>query len=233
MLVDKPIGPTSHDIVATIRRQFGFKKVGHGGTLDPQAGGLLIILVGRGTKLSDLFMGSDKVYEGTMTLGIATESFDAQGKVVSEQNADHVTRAQVDAEMKKLTGDIMQTPPMVSAVKVKGVPLYKHARKGRVIERKARLIHIFEFRMLDFQSPTADFIVRCTKGTYVRSLCSDIGEALGCGAHLSRLCRTRSGDMTLANAMPMDELLKLSREQLIADRILPITRFTGLPGVNL
>ena len=233
MLVNKPIGPTSHDIVAVIRRKFGFKKVGHGGTLDPQAGGLLVILIGRGTKLSNLFMGSDKVYEGTLTLGIATDSFDVQGKVLSEQNADHVTGDQVKAEMRSFIGDTMQMPPMVSAVKVKGVPLYKHARKGKVVERKARLIHIFEFNMTNFESPKADFLVRCTKGTYVRSLCSEIGESLGCGAHLSRLLRTRSGDMLLENAVSMDELMEMSRDQLIADRILPISKFVRSPGVKL
>jgi tRNA pseudouridine55 synthase len=200
LLVDKPSGPTSHDVVDVIRRRFGFDKVGHGGTLDPQATGLLLILIGKATKLSARFMGSDKVYEGTIRLGISTDSQDAQGQVIREADPSAITAEQVQAEMRKRIGDLLQTPPMVSAVKVGGVPLYKRARKGQVVEREARLIHVYEFRLDRFESPRGFFCLRCTKGTYVRTLCHEIGTRLGAArtwrrsAGCSRAtcwCRTR------------------------------------------
>ena len=226
LLVDKPGGPTSHDVVDIIRRRFRLRKVGHGGTLDPQATGLLVILIGKGTKLSNAFMGVDKVYEGTLRLGIATDSQDAQGKILKEADYSAVTREQVEAEMKKFTGDILQTPPMVSAVKVSGVPLYKHARKGRTVEREARLIHIYEFTLLTFEPPRVGFSLRCTKGTYVRTLCADIGENLGCGAHLEQLRRTQSGELRIADAMPLDSVLNLTLEELCR-KMIPVSRFSS------
>jgi len=224
LLVDKPLGPTSHDIVHRIRSRFKIKKVGHGGTLDPMATGLLIILLGKGTKLSDRFMGSNKIYEGTLRLGATTTSQDAQGDVIEERDPSAVTEDQVREAMKSLVGDSFQTPPMVSAIKIDGVPLYKHARKGKEVERKPRLIHIFQFKLLDFEMPDADFVVRCTKGTYVRTLCYDIGEQLGCGAHLARLRRTRSGKMDVAQALPVSQIMQMSRDELV-QHIIPIRDF--------
>jgi tRNA pseudouridine55 synthase len=224
LVVDKPSGPTSHDIVAMIRRRFDIRKVGHGGTLDPQATGLLVILLGKGTKLSALFIGSDKTYEGTIHLGISTDTQDAQGKVLAQAGSVSVTREQLEAEMGRLEGDIMQTPPMVSARKVDGVPLYKLARKGKTIEREPKLVHVYEFRLLDFRLPRADFLLRCTKGTYVRTLCADVGETLGCGAHLAALRRLQSGDMRIEQATPVCEVLEMDRDEL-ARRVMPVTRF--------
>ncbi len=221
LLLDKPSGPTSHDAVARIRGRFRFKKVGHGGTLDPQATGLLVILIGRGTKLSSQFIGADKTYEGTIRLGIATDSQDAQGKVLREVDSSSVVKPQLEAEMKKLTGDIFQVPPMVSAVKIDGVPLYKRARRGEVVEREPKLLHVYEFRLVDFDPPRGSFVLRCTKGTYVRTLCADIGESLACGAHLEQLRRTRCGDLELKNALPMADILKMSREEVL-QRIIPL-----------
>lgn len=221
LYVDKPSGPTSHDIVESIRRRFGFKKVGHGGTLDPQATGLLILLIGRGTKLSMGIIGMDKVYEGTIRLGVATDSHDADGEVVREGDCSGVTAEALQAEMKKLTGDLMQVPPMVSAVKKNGVPLYKRARKGEEVEREPRLVHVYEFALTGFELPNAEFRVRCTKGTYVRKLCADIGDGLGCGAHLSRLRRTEIGRVRIEEALPLDTLLAMSREELVG-RIIPL-----------
>ena len=225
LLIDKPMGPTSHDIVNRIRRTFGIKKVGHGGTLDPMATGLLIMLLGKGTKLSDRFLGSDKTYEGTMRLGITTDSQDAQGEVIGEGDPSCIAEEQVRDEMDKRVGDSLQTPPMVSAIKVDGLPLYKHARKGRTVERKPRLIHIFQFKLLRFELPDVDFVMRCTKGTYVRTLCHDIGNDLGCGAHLTRLRRTRSGSLDITQALPMDEVMQMTREELVK-HILPLGQFT-------
>ncbi len=225
LLIDKPMGPTSHDIVNRIRRTFQIKKVGHGGTLDPMATGLLIILLGKGTKLSDRFLGSDKVYEGTLKLGVETDSQDAQGEVVAEGDPSHVTEEILTEQMQNRVGDCFQTPPMVSAVKVNGVPLYKHARKGKTVERKPRLIHIFQFKMTRFELPEADFVLRCTKGTYVRTLCHDIGRELECGAHLTRLRRTRSGSLDIEQALPLDEVMQMDRDTL-AKHIMPIQQFT-------
>jgi tRNA pseudouridine55 synthase len=221
LLVDKPAGPTSHDIVDRVRRHFRIEKVGHGGTLDPMATGLLVLLLGRGTKLSNVVMGSDKVYEGTLHLGVATDTEDVDGEILAEADASGVTREQLEAEMKKLTGDIMQTPPMVSAIKKNGVPLYKLARKGQTVEREPRLIHVYEFVLLDFAPPQARFRLRCTKGTYVRTICADIGRALGCGAHLRELRRTQSGSLKVDAALPLAALLAMNLDQLAA-RVIPI-----------
>ena len=221
LVVDKPTGPTSHDIVNAVRRTFQIEKVGHGGTLDPMATGVLILLLGRATKMSEQLIGADKEYEGTMRLGIATDSHDADGAVVCEADPGGVTEAGLREAMKKLTGDLWQMPPMVSAVKVNGRPLYKSARKGLEVERKARLIHVYEFRLLAFRTPEADFRVRSTKGTYIRKLAADVGDALGCGAHLSRLRRTACGDTRVEAALPLDEILKMDRATL-AQRVIPM-----------
>ncbi len=221
--IDKPSGPTSHDIVARVRRVFGLAKVGHGGTLDPNATGLLLLLLGRGTKLSNRLMGSDKCYTGIMRLGVTTDTQDCQGNIVAESDFAHITREQVEDEMKQLTGDSFQTPPMVSALKVDGVPLYKLARKGEVVERKPRFIHIYRFNLLSWDSPLVTFEVMCTKGTYVRTLAHDIGQSLGCGASLDALRRTRSGTFDVADALPYDEVLQLTPAELAA-RVLPFAQ---------
>ena len=214
LLVDKPPRLTSHDVVDRIRRQFGFHKVGHCGTLDPAATGLLVIVLERATKLQDRLMADDKTYEGTLHLGIATDSQDADGETLAEKPVPPLAAADMEAIFAKFTGDIQQMPPMVSAKKIGGVPLYKLARKGKTVERELRNVHIYSFQLLKFESPRADFRVTCTKGTYVRTLCHDIGDQLGCGGHLAALRRTRSGKLDVANAKPLDELLKLNRQQL-------------------
>lgn len=225
LLVDKPSGMTSHDVVARIRHHFRLRKVGHGGTLDPMATGLLVILLGRGTKLSNQVMGSDKTYEGVMQLGASTDTQDCDGQVISERDASGVTREAIEEQMRLRVGDQMQTPPMVSAVKMGGVPLYKLARQGQVIEREPRLIHVYEFRLTAFEPPRATFVLRCTKGTYVRTLCSDIGEVLGCGAHLAALRRTVSGPLRVEDAIPLDRALASTPAELGAF-VQPMNRFS-------
>ena len=220
LLVDKPIGCTSHDIVNKIRHRFQIKKVGHGGTLDPNATGLLMILLGKGTKLSDQVMGGDKTYTGVMHLGIVTSSQDCDGEVLEENPWEYVTREQVEARMAELTGDIFQMPPMVSAIKVDGVPLYKLARKGKEVERKKRFVHIYRFVITKCQMPLVSFEVICTKGTYVRTLAHDIGQALGCGASLDVLRRMHSGNFDIKGAIPYEDVLGLSLAQL-DEHILP------------
>ncbi len=224
LLVDKPLGLTSHDVVARVRRTFRLPKVGHGGTLDPNATGLLVLLLGKGTSLSEQVMGSDKRYSGEMLLGTTTDSQDITGEVVATMPPDLVTRAAVEARMAALLGDSYQTPPMVSAIKKDGVPLYKLARKGKSVERKPRLIHIYSFRLLEFNLPVAAFDVKCGKGTYVRTLCHDIGQELGCGACLQTLRRTASGNLTLDEALPLDEILALDHTGL-AQRVISIASF--------
>src|SRR5436190_3243115 len=170
ILIDKPAGPTSHDIVENVRRQFGIKKVGHCGTLDPNATGLLILLLGRATKLSEKLMSDDKIYAGTMKLGEATDSHDADGELTASLPVPALTLEQLNELAATFIGDQMQTPPMVSAVKIGGVPLYKMARKGLEVERKARLIHIYKFLFTQYEEPFAHFRIACTKGTYVRAI---------------------------------------------------------------
>lgn len=207
LLVDKPSGPTSHDVVARIRRQFRIPKVGHGGTLDPMATGLLVILLGKATKISDRVMGHDKTYEGVFRLGVETDSQDADGRILAEQDASAITAGQVADQLKSRLGDQMQTPPMVSAIKINGVPLYKLARKGETVERPPKLIHVYRFELLDFSPPDIRFAVECTKGTYVRTLAHDVGQALGVGAHLVQLRRTKIGRLDVADASPLADLL--------------------------
>ncbi len=224
LLVDKPSGPTSHDIVAEIRRHFRIKKVGHGGTLDPAATGLLVILLGRGTKISQQIMGSDKSYTGEIHLGITTNSQDADGEILSENDASSVTEKDLQNAMNTLKGDIYQTPPMVSAVKIKGVPLYKMARKGVEVERKKRLIHVYEFKLTDYSAPIGSFRVKCTKGSYVRTLCHDTGHTLGCGAHLKSLRRTVSGTLNVEDAFDLSTILSWSINELTS-HIIPFHTF--------
>jgi len=222
LLIDKPVGMTSHDVVDAIRGAFRFRKVGHGGTLDPMATGLLILMIGRGTKVSERIMTFDKTYEGVMRLGIETDTEDADGRVVAEHDPSGVGEAAVVATLAVRQGDQMQMPPMVSAVKKKGVPLYKLARKGKTVEREPRLIHVYEFSLLGFDPPRASFRLRCTKGTYVRTLCADIGRELGCGAFLESLRRTQSGAFDVADARPLDDALRMPREALM-EVLVPLT----------
>ena len=221
LLVDKPAGMTSHDVVDRVRRRFNIKKVGHGGTLDPQATGLLVLLLGRGTKSSEAVMKGDKTYEGTMRLGVTTTSQDADGEVLEERDPSGVTRGALEAEIAKWDGEVEQTPPMVSAIKKGGVPLYKMARKGQEIEREARTVRVYDFELLDFAPPDVRFRVSCGKGTYIRTLAHDIGEGLGCGAHLAALRRTRSGEYFVEHAIALDALLELELQDL-GDWLLPV-----------
>jgi tRNA pseudouridine55 synthase len=219
LLVDKPTEWTSSDVVVKIRNHFKFSKVGHGGTLDPLATGLLVLLIGKGTKLSDRIMTGDKTYEGVLRLGVTTDSQDADGKVLAEKDASHITREQVEAVIANYLGDIEQIPPMVSAIKKNGVPLYKMARKGQEIEREPRKIHVFSFEVLGFDNPFVTFRVKSTKGTYVRTLAHDIGNDLGVGGRLDALRRTASGPLSIDKVHSLEEILACDRET-ISDKII-------------
>jgi tRNA pseudouridine55 synthase len=226
ILIDKPAGPTSHDVVDLIRRQFNIKKVGHCGTLDPNATGLLIIVLGRGTKLSERLMSDDKVYAGTMKFGETTDSYDADGELVASLPVPPLTLDQLNEAAASFVGDLMQMPPMVSAVKKAGVPLYKLARKGIEVEREPRLIHVYKFRFHRYEEPIAHFALACTKGTYVRSITHDLGQKLGCGAHLATLRRIVSGKFDVADAIPLEDVLKLAPRELEA-RVMPFLKLAG------
>ena len=224
LLVDKPAAWTSHDVVAKIRNHFRIEKVGHGGTLDPSATGLLIIMLGKATKISERVMGHDKTYEGIFRLGSTTTTQDADGEIVSEADSEAVaavTREQTEAAMRSFIGDFMQTPPMVSAIKVKGTPLYKLARKGQTIEREGKLVHVYRFDLLSFEPPNVGFVAECTKGTYVRTLAHDVGQKLSVGAHLTQLRRTRIGNFALSDAVTLEKLLTLSSPE---EALLPLSR---------
>jgi tRNA pseudouridine55 synthase len=226
ILIDKPVGPTSHDVVDAIRRRFQIKKVGHCGTLDPNATGLLIIVLGRGTKLSEKLMGDDKVYEGTIKFGETTDSYDSDGELTASLPVPMMTLEQLNEEAGKFIGDQLQVPPMVSAIKKNGVPLYKLARKGIEVVREPRLIHIYNFRFTDYTEPLGQFRVACTKGTYVRSIAHDLGQKLGCGAHLATLRRSVSGKFDVADSTKFDDVMNLTAAEL-EKKVLPFLKLAA------
>ena len=214
LLVDKPSGWTSHDVVAKVRAHFGFKKVGHCGTLDPMATGLLVLVLGRATRLSEKLTSDDKSYEGTILLGVTTTTEDADGDPVETKPVPPLTEAELMPVLNKFKGDIYQTPPMISAIKHQGRPLYKLARKGIEVEREARLVHIYDLRVLSMELPRLKFRMTCSKGTYVRTLAANIGRDLGCGAHLAELRRTAAGKFKLDQAHTLEQILAQPRTAL-------------------
>lgn len=228
LLIDKPSGMTSHDVVDRVRRKLKMKRIGHAGTLDPLATGLLIILVGKATKLSQYLMSLDKVYEGTITLGVATNTYDAEGEVMTTIPVPELTMDEVSKTLGSFMGDQYQTPPMFSAVKIDGQPLYKLARKGVEVEREPRFIRISRFEATRFESPEIDFTLNCTKGTYVRTLASDIGEKLDCGAHLSSLRRTASDRFNIKDSITLEAFREADRETI--SKVL-IAKNDALPDV--
>ena len=197
LLVDKPPHKTSHDIVAYVRKSFSIKKVGHCGTLDPMATGLLMLVLGKATKVQDLLMSEDKHYAGSMKLGEVTDSQDADGEVLVSKEVPELTDTDLQKTFDQFTGDFYQTPPMVSAVKKDGVPLYKLARQGKTVKREPRLVHVYNYKILNIRIPLIEFEIRCSKGFYVRTYCHDIGEQLQCGAHLASLKRLQSGNFSI------------------------------------
>ncbi|MCP5535046.1 MAG: tRNA pseudouridine(55) synthase TruB [Akkermansiaceae bacterium] len=214
LLIDKEPGMTSHDAVAICRRQLKFKKIGHCGTLDPMATGLLMLVIGKATKIQDLLMSEDKEYKGTLTLGATTSSQDKESDILEEKEVPPFTGPQIDAAFNKYVGSFEQIPPMVSAIKKDGVPLYKLARKGIEVERKPRAVYVTDYSLDRIVLPEVDFTVNCSKGFYVRTYAHDIGQDLGCGAHLSALRRTRSGKFTVEGAMTATELKSASAEDI-------------------
>jgi tRNA pseudouridine55 synthase len=230
ILVDKSPDMTSHDVVAVARRCLGIKKIGHCGTLDPMATGLLILVVGRATKIQDLLMSEEKEYVGTVALGKTTSTQDREGDVLEEKPLpEHLDEAAVHEAFGRFTGDFEQIPPMVSAIKKDGVPLYKLARKGKEIKRDPRPVHVFEHEITRIELPEIDFRVVCSKGFYVRTYAHDIGQVLGCGAHLHALRRTRSGRFTLERSVTFEDLKEGRREEVIS-KMLSLPEISRLRG---
>jgi len=221
LLVDKPQAHTSHDVVARLRGKLHTRKIGHAGTLDPMATGLLIMLVGKATRISQYLISLDKEYTGTIELGKITDTQDAEGRVMETRPVPDLSEAELRKTMAGFMGDQYQTPPMYSAIKIDGVPLYKKARAGAEVVREPRFIRVSAFELTRFGLPQFDFRLHCSKGTYVRTIANDLGERVGCGGHLAALCRTASGQFKLDQALPLEAILELSRAEIKA-RLIPI-----------
>jgi tRNA pseudouridine55 synthase len=232
LLLDKPVGPSSNGVLQEAKRLLGAKKAGHGGTLDPLASGLLLLLFGEATKFAGLLLDQDKEYLASVKLGEKTATGDAEGEIL-ERKAVTVRRPDVDAVLERFRGEIEQLPPMHSALKRDGVPLYKLARQGKAVERAPRRVRILQLEVVSFEPPRLDLRVRCSKGTYIRTLAEDIGAALGTGAHLSGLRRTASGRFRIEDAVSLEALRQLPPAAR-SERVLPLAALVhGLPRAAL
>ena len=230
VIVDKPQNWTSQDVTARLRRVFQTRRIGHGGTLDPMATGVLPVFVGRGTRGVEFFEHAEKTYETVLKLGITTDTEDIWGSVLT-QSPVSVTEEQVEAVLSRFRGEIMQVPPMYSALKVNGQKLCDLARKGKTVERQPRPITIYELTLLEWGENTLRLRVRCSKGTYIRTLCKDIGEALGCGGCMESLRRVSAGEYTIAEAVPLQELLDTVEPETYLRGV--DTMFRNYPAVTL
>ncbi len=206
LVIDKPVGMTSHDVVQIVRRGTGIRRAGHTGTLDPRASGVLVVLIGPAVRLSEFVSASDKRYQATLRLGASTNTYDAEGTITQTTSPDDITEEQFEEALKQFVGEIEQVPPPYSAVKVKGRKAYELSRKGKTVELPPRKIHVYNLELLEWVPPEAVVDVYCSSGTYVRSLAHDLGNVLGCGAHLVGLRRTKSGHFTLRDAVPLRKL---------------------------
>jgi len=221
LLVDKPTDHTSHDVIARLRGKLKTRRIGHAGTLDPMATGLLIVLVGKATRVSQYLISLDKEYTGTISLGKVTSTQDAEGEVLETRPVPPLQDEQLRTTAKSFIGDQYQTPPMFSAIKIDGVPLYKKARKGEEVDREPRFIRVSAFELTRIAVPEIDFVLRCSKGTYVRTIAHDFGQRVGCGAHLSALRRTAAGKFNVGQSLTLDQINALSLPE-IEKRLLPV-----------
>lgn len=230
VIVDKPQGWTSQDVTARLRRVFGTRRIGHGGTLDPMATGVLPVFVGRATRAVEFFEHAEKTYETVLLLGKKTDTQDVTGTVLEERAVD-VTKSQVEEVLTRFRGEIMQVPPMYSALKVNGQKLYELARKGKQVERQPRPVTVYELTVLSFENNRLSLRVRCSKGTYIRTLCEDIGEALGCLGCMEALRRTQAGEYRLEDAVALEDLLESSTPESCLRGM--DTMFARYPAVKL
>jgi tRNA pseudouridine55 synthase len=206
LVIDKPVGMTSHDVVQIVRRGTGIRRAGHTGTLDPRASGVLVVLVGPAVRLSEYVSASDKRYQATLRLGTSTDTYDADGQITKNESINDVTEEQFESLLENYTGEIMQTPPPYSAVKVKGRSAHNRARKGEQVQLEPRKINVYSLEILEWAPPEAVLDIYCSSGTYVRSLAHDLGNDIGTGAYLIGLRRTKSGRFTLRDAVPLRQI---------------------------
>ena len=230
VVIDKPANMTSARVVAQVKRLLQAKKVGHTGTLDPFATGVLVCCIGRATRLAQFLTQGKKCYEAVMHLGIRTDTQDLTGQVVSKEQMVAVTDREIHAVFRRFLDVRHQDPPAFSALKYRGVPLYRLARRGMFIQKSSRRISIYELEILDIDLPYVSFEVSCSQGTYVRTLCADMGDALRCGAHLARLCRTESGGFSLEEAVSLDTLAKLAAGGKGSSCVIPMSN--ALRGIQ-
>lgn len=225
IIINKPTGQTSHNLVGFTRRLFNIKKVGHTGTLDPDASGVLPICIGRGTKAADMLTASDKAYRAQFILGMTTDTLDASGEILTEQPVN-VSKEQIEEKIKEFIGEIYQIPPMFSAIKKDGKKLYELAREGITIEREKRKVTIFDIKIceIDMENYAITIEVSCSKGTYIRTLCEDIGMALGCGAYMNTLVRTKSAGFTLEESHTPEELLEMKKNGTLEGIVIPVDK---------
>lgn len=232
--VYKQRGYTSHDVVAKLRKITGQKKIGHTGTLDPEAEGVLPVCLGRATKLSDMLTDKDKCYETVLLLGLRTDTQDIFGKILCEEKIQGIKDTSVESVIRSFIGEYEQIPPMYSALKVNGKKLYELAREGKTVERKARKVEIYDISVLKTELPRVHMIVHCSKGTYIRTLCYDIGEKLGCGGCMESLIRTKSGVFEIENSFTLQEIEKRAGDGNLAEIVCPIDRmFSGYRNVTV
>ncbi len=222
LLIDKPSGITSSKLVQVIKKTFSLNRIGHTGTLDPLATGLMVLCVGQATKFSQFLLVKDKSYRVSIKLGVTTDTFDAEGLVTSEKAINHVSRELIEASLTNFQGEIEQIPPMYSAIKKNGVPLYKMARRGLKVDLEPRKVRIHEIKVLGFDGKFLDLKVCCSKGTYIRTIAADLGDVLGCGAHVAELRRLSVGTYDEKDMLAFDELVKLENSDGLADHLHPI-----------
>ena len=230
VIIDKPQEWTSQDVTARLRRVFNTRRIGHGGTLDPMATGVLPVFVGRATRGVEFFEHAEKTYETVLRLGMTTDTEDITGTVLTQQDA-FVTRDQLEAVLERFRGEILQVPPRYSALKINGQKLVDLARKGKEVERQPRPITIHELTLLGMEADGIRLRVRCSKGSYIRTLCKDIGEALGCGGCMASLRRVQAGEYTIAEAVPLMELLEMEHPEQVLRTV--DTMFRNYPEVRL
>lgn len=220
--VYKEKGYTSHDVVARLRGITKQKKIGHTGTLDPDAEGVLPVCLGKATKLCDMLTDKDKTYEAVLLLGVETDTQDTSGNVLSRQDTEHLTEEAVREAVLKFTGEYDQVPPMYSAVKINGKKLYELAREGKTVERRARRVHIHEITVLDVKLPRVRMKVHCSKGTYIRTLCHDIGQSLGCGGCMEELFRTQAGRFQMEDSFRLSEIEQMRDDGSLMEAVVPV-----------
>ena len=228
IVVDKPAGWTSHDVVNRARRIANSKKVGHLGTLDPMATGVLPLVVGRATRLAQFYTRSDKIYEGVVRFGWATDTYDAEGAPTSEKTEPQIEAAELERYLESFRGEFLQTPPLVSAKKVEGRRAYELARKAIAVELEPVKVHVYDLTLVELHGSDARLRAHCSAGTYMRSIAHDLGQLAGCGAHLAELRRLASGEFEIAQARTMEQLESLAASERLLDALVPAAQ--TLPG---